>query len=62
MQYFLGLEEFDNPVFDPSLFVEIRKRIGHEQFDKQTLTYIFDYCSNSYSFFNTKGKASVVIE
>lgn len=35
MQYFLGLEEFDpNPVFDPSLFVEIRKRIGHEQFDQ----------------------------
>ena len=35
MQYFLGLEEFDpNPLFDPSLFVEIRKRIGHEQFDQ----------------------------
>lgn len=35
MQYFLGLEEFDpNPVFDPSLFVEIRKRIGHEQLDQ----------------------------
>lgn len=35
MQYFLGLEEFDpNPVFDPSLFVEIRKRIGHDQFDQ----------------------------
>jgi IS5 family transposase len=35
MQYFIGLEEFDpNPVFDPSLFVEIRKRIGHEQFDQ----------------------------
>lgn len=35
MQYFIGLEEFDpNPVFDPSLFVEIRKRVGHVQFDK----------------------------
>jgi IS5 family transposase len=34
MQYFLGLEEFNpEPLFDPSLFVEIRKRIGHEQFD-----------------------------
>ena len=35
MQYFLGLEEFDpNPVFDLSLFVEIRKRTGDEQFDQ----------------------------
>lgn len=34
MQYFLGLEEFDpKPLFDPSLFVEIRKRTGQEQFD-----------------------------
>ena len=40
MQYFLGLEEFDpNPVFDPSLFVEIRKRIGHEQFDQLNATF-----------------------
>ena len=31
MQYFLGLEEFIiEPVFDPSLFVEIRKRIGKD--------------------------------
>ena len=37
MQYFVGLEEFNpNPVFDPSLFVEIRKRIGHEKFDELT--------------------------
>ncbi|MFA5328827.1 MAG: IS5 family transposase [Prolixibacteraceae bacterium] len=41
MQYFLGLEEFDpNPVFDPSLFVEIRKRIGHEQFDQLNIALI----------------------
>ncbi len=34
MQYFVGLEEFKvDPVFDPSLFVEIRKRVGHKQFD-----------------------------
>ena len=34
MQYFVGLKEFTvDPVFDPSLFVEIRKRIGHKQFD-----------------------------
>ncbi len=34
MQYFVGLKEFTvDPVFDPSLLVEIRKRIGHEMFD-----------------------------
>ena len=34
MQYFVGLKEFTiDPVFDPSLFVEIRKRIGHQLFD-----------------------------
>jgi len=33
-QYFVGLKEFKvDPVFDPSLFVEIRKRVGHKQFD-----------------------------
>ena len=35
MQYFIGLKEFTiKPVFDPSLFVEIRKRIGKESFDE----------------------------
>lgn len=34
MQYFLGLKGFSTkPVFDPSLFVEIRKRIGKDLFD-----------------------------
>lgn len=34
MQYFIGLKEFMvDPVFDPSLFVEIRKRVGHKEFD-----------------------------
>ena len=34
MQYFIGPKEFTTePVFDPSLFVEIRKRIGKESFD-----------------------------
>ena len=34
MQYFVGLKEFTpGPVFDPSLFVEIRKRVGLEAFD-----------------------------
>jgi hypothetical protein len=35
MQYFLGLDHFtDKPVFDPSLFVTIRKRLGNEVFDE----------------------------
>lgn len=34
MQYFLGLSGFTSePVFDPSLFVSIRKRLGNDQFD-----------------------------
>lgn len=34
LQYFLGLERFTNdPVFDPSLFPHIRKRLGVEQFE-----------------------------
>ena len=34
MQFFVGLKEFSpHPIFDPSLFVEIRKRIGANAFD-----------------------------
>ena len=34
MQYMLGLKEFsDKPVFDSSLFVTIRKRIGKDDFN-----------------------------
>lgn len=34
MQFFVGLKEFNPyPVFDPSLFVDIRKRVGAEIFD-----------------------------
>lgn len=34
MQYFLGLDHFTHePVFDPSLFVYIRKRLGNDAFD-----------------------------
>ena len=43
MRYFIGLEEFNpNPVFDPSLFVEIRKRVGHIQFDQLTVKLMKD--------------------
>ena len=35
MQFFVGLKEFTNaPIFDPSLFVEIRKRVGASLFDQ----------------------------
>lgn len=35
LQYFCGLPGFiTKPVFDPSLFVDIRKRLGNEEFDK----------------------------
>jgi transposase, IS5 family len=35
IQFFLGLDTFHpEPLFDPSLFVELRKRMGHEQFDE----------------------------
>ena len=34
MQFFVGLKEFNpDPIFDPSLFVEIRKRVGKDLFD-----------------------------
>jgi hypothetical protein len=34
LQYFCGLKEFTtHPVFDPSLFVDIRKRMGGKEFD-----------------------------
>lgn len=35
MQYFLGFDHFSlEPVFDPSLFVHIRKRLGSDSFDR----------------------------
>ena len=41
MQYFVGLKEFNpDPIFDPSLFVEIRKRVGKDIFDKLNVKLI----------------------
>ncbi len=38
MQYFFGLHEFtDKPIFDPSLFVTIRKRISEDELNKMTV-------------------------
>ena len=48
MQYFLGLKGFSTqPVFHPSLFVEIRKRIGTTAFDKLTQDLIKSSNANS---------------
>ena len=38
MLYFCGLHEFtDKPIFDPSLFVTIRKRISEDELNKMTV-------------------------
>ena len=41
MQFFVGLKEFNpEPIFDPSLFVEIRKRVGKDIFDSLNVELI----------------------
>ena len=41
MQYFLGFDHFSfEPVFDPSLFVHIRKRLGNEAFEQMNKVII----------------------
>ena len=41
MQYFCGLHEFtDKPIFDPSLFVTIRKRISGKGLNKMTVSLL----------------------
>ena len=41
MQFFVGLKEFNPaPIFDPSLFVEIRKRVGKDIFDSLNVKLI----------------------
>ena len=41
MQFFVGLKEFNpEPIFDPSLFVEIRKRVGKDIFDSLNVKLI----------------------
>ena len=41
MQFFVGLKEFNpEPIFDPSLFVEIRKRVGKDLFDSLNVKLI----------------------
>jgi len=41
MQYFVGLKAFTNkPIFNPSLFVTLRKRLGKEVFEKLNQSFI----------------------
>ena len=48
MQFFVGLKEFTTkPVFDASLFVEIRKRVGSDLFDKLNVELIKSCSSTS---------------
>ena len=57
MQYFVGLKEFTiDPVFDPSLFVEIRKRIGHQLFDSLNADLIRSVSEKKDSKHNKKKK------
>ncbi len=43
MQYFCGLSEFtDKPIFDPSLFVAIRKRISEEEINAMTVKMLLE--------------------
>jgi hypothetical protein len=57
MQYFVGLKEFAlDPVFDPSLFVEIRKRVGHELFDTLSTDLIRSASEKKDSKHNNKKK------
>ena len=43
MQFFVGLKEFNpEPIFDPSLFIEIRKRVGKDIFDTLNVKLILD--------------------
>jgi hypothetical protein len=52
MQYFCGYSSFSNePPFDASLFVDIRKRMGHEVFDKFN-----SYVINTYEKLTEKKK------
>ena len=57
MQFFIGLKEFDpNPVFDPSLFVEIRKRVGCDVFDSLSVELISSVTEKKDQRHNKKNK------
>ena len=56
MQFFIGLKEFTvQPVFDPSLFVEIRKRGGNKVFDSLNVELIKSVSEKEDKKHNRKG-------
>ena len=56
MQFFIGLKEFTiQPVFDPSLFVEIRKRAGNKVFDSLNVELIKSVSEKADKRHNKKG-------
>jgi IS5 family transposase len=60
MQFFVGLKEFSpHPVFDPSLFVEIRKRIGANVFDSLNVELIKSVTNEHDQKHNEKQKNDV---
>jgi hypothetical protein len=57
MQYFIGLPSFTTePVFSPSLFVEIRKRIGQKEFDILNIELIQSLSKKKDKVHNKKNK------
>jgi hypothetical protein len=57
MQYFVGLKGFQTePVFDPSLFVTIRKRIGADVFDTLNIEILKWLTSEEDKKHNTRSK------
>ena len=59
MQYFVGLKEFTiEPVFDPSLFVQIRKRVGRKVFDSLNADLIRSVTQEKDKRHNKKNKKS----
>jgi len=57
MQFFVGLEEFNpDPIFDPSLFVEIRKRVGKDIFDSLNVELIKSVSEEEDKKHNKKSK------
>lgn len=61
MQYFLGYQSFsDEPPFDPSLFVEFRKRLGIEQINKINEMILGSERQNANEHSPSQNKAEVV--
>lgn len=57
MQFFVGLKEFTpTPVFDPSLFVDIRKRVGADIFDSLNVELIKSFSEQEDKKHNDKHK------